>query len=76
VDYLTRKCAGAGDCDEDWLRNRDVMSAAGKTTFLQGPPTPGVLLLVRFSDGAGAANAALIFSENRMARKTFVFEHQ
>ena len=36
MDYLTRKCAGAGDCDEDWLRNRDVMLVVGKTTFLPG----------------------------------------
>ena len=30
MNYLTRKCTAAGDCDEDWLRNRDVMLVVGE----------------------------------------------
>jgi hypothetical protein len=36
VNYLTRKCTAAGDCDEDWLRNRDVMLVVGENNFLPG----------------------------------------
>lgn len=74
VNYLTRKCTAAGDCDEDWLRNRDVMLVVGENNFLPGY-CQGWSPLVRFSDGAGGANTALTPREQN-GRKTFVFERQ
>jgi hypothetical protein len=58
VDYLARKGEAAGDGDEDWLRNSDVIVCLllGDEAFPPGPPGVSPFPV---SDGAKRANDGL-----------------